>query len=129
MLNIARLLSLASGAQVEPDPTDPTRPDHEKGPSGPGNLGGARVNPTDPTDPTEKTAVATIQDAGAETPLSFEPQPGQFWLDPVDNGFLPDYKTMQDRKECRGCPQACQRCRALMADLETCLLGPEGGEA
>lgn len=128
MLNIARLLTLASGAQVEPDPTDPTRPDHEKCKSGQQNLGGPWANPTDPTDPTKKTAVATIQDAGAETPLSFESLPGRFWLDPVDNGFLPDYKTMLDRKECRGCPQACQRCRALMADLETCQLGP-GGEA
>lgn len=70
MLNIDRLLKLASGAQVEPDPTDPTRPDHEKRKSGQQSLGGPWVNPTDPTDPTKKTAVATIQDAGAETPLS-----------------------------------------------------------
>ena len=127
-MNIDRLLKLASGAQVEPDPTDPTRPDHEKCKSGQQNLGGPWANPTDPTDPTKKTAVATIQDAGAETPLSFEPKPGRFWLDPVDNGFLPDYKTMQDRKECRGCPQACQRCRALMTSGD-CLLEPEGGDA
>lgn len=68
MLNIDRLLKLASGAQVEPDPTDPTRPDHEKRKSGQQNLGETRANPTDPTDPTEKTAVATKQDAGAERP-------------------------------------------------------------
>ena len=129
MLNITRLLTLANGEGPEPDPTDPTRPDHEKGPSGRENLGGARVNPTDPTDPTEKTAVAEFQDAGAEVPLSFDPLPGRFWLDPVDNGFLPAYKTMLDRKECRGYPDACQGCRLLMADLETCLLGPEGGAA
>lgn len=129
MLNITRLLTLANGDRPDPDPTDPTRPGHEKAPSGQQNLGGPWANPTDPTDPTKKTAVATIQDAGAERPLSFEPLPGRFWLDPVDNGFLSDYKTMLDRKECRGCPQACQRCRALMADMETCLLGPEGGDA
>jgi hypothetical protein len=70
MLNIDRLLKLASGAQVEPDPTDPTRPDHEKRKSGQQNLGGPGANPTDPTDPTKKTAVATTQGAGAETPPS-----------------------------------------------------------
>ncbi|GAB1411201.1 hypothetical protein MASR1M90_23550 [Desulfovibrionales bacterium] len=129
MLNIDRLLKLASGAQVEPDPTDPTRPDHEKGKSGQQNLGGPWANPTDPTDPTKKTAVATIQDAGAETPLSFEPLPGQYWLDPVLNGFLPEYKHVASLSECRGYPRACMQCRALMADLETCLLGPEGGAA
>lgn len=75
MLNITRLLSLANGDRPEPDPTDPTRPDHEKCTSGQENLGGARVNPTDPTDPTKKTAVATIQDAGAETPLSLSIPP------------------------------------------------------
>jgi cell division protein FtsX len=65
----------------------------------------------------------------AEVPLSFNPLPGRYWLDPVDNGFLPSSKTMTDLSECRGYPEACQRCRLLMADLETCLLGPEGGTA
>ena len=125
MLNIARLLSLASGAQVEPDPTDPTRPDHEKCKSGQQNLGGPWANPTDPTDPTKKTAVATKQDAGAETPLSLEPKPGQFWLDPVLNGFLPDYKTMATLTECKGHPRACSKCRLCMVSGE-CLLGPRG---
>ena len=127
MLNIARLLTLASGAQVEPDPTDPTRPDHEKCKSGQQNLSGSWLNPTDPTDPTEKSIHANTQDAGAEVPLSFDPLPGRYWLDPVENGFLPSSKTMTELSECRGYPDACQRCRLLMADLETCLLGPEGG--
>jgi hypothetical protein len=55
MLNIARLLKLASGAQVEPDPTYPTRPDHEKHKSGQQNPGETRANPTDPTYPTKNT--------------------------------------------------------------------------
>lgn len=79
MLNIARLLSLASGAQVKPDPTDPTRPDHEKPKSGQQNLGGPGANPTDPTDPTEKTACAEQQDAGTERPWHC-PQQERKWL-------------------------------------------------
>jgi len=126
MLNITRLLSLASGAQVEPDPTDPTRPDHKKCKSGQQNLGGPGDNPTDPTGPTEKPILAKSQDTDTEKPFSLEPLAGRYWLDPVVNGFLPAYKTMMDRKECRGCPEACQRCRALMGDLENCLLGPWG---
>lgn len=63
----------------------------------------------------------------AEVPLSFTPLPGRYWLDPIDNGFMPSANTMTDLSECRGHPQACQRCRLLMADLETCLLESEGG--
>ncbi|NCD25685.1 MAG: hypothetical protein EOL86_08855 [Deltaproteobacteria bacterium] len=47
------------------------------------------------------------------------------FLDPVEAGYLDAYKAMANRSECRGYPQACPRCRLLMADLETCLLGPE----
>ena len=68
-------------------------------------------------------------DSEAERPFSMEPLPGRFWLDPIDNGFMVSAKTMADLSECRGYPEACQRCRALMADLETCLLEPEGGDA
>lgn len=107
----------------------PTCPTYENEVGQPVSLGMAGVSPTCPTCPTEKQQLHTNMDAGAETPLSFEPLPGQYWLDPVLNGFLPEYKTMADLSECRGYPRACMQCRALMADLETCLLGPEGGDA
>lgn len=120
------MLSFAHLLDADACPTCPTYENEVGQPVSPGMAG---VSPTCPTCPTKKQALHKSQDAGAETPLSFEPLPGRYWLDPVDNGFLPDYKTMLDRKECRGCPQACQRCRALMADLETCMLEPEGGDA
>ena len=66
---------------------------------------------------------------GAERPFSLEPLPGRFWLDPIDNGFMPSAKTMTELSECKGYPRACLKCRLLMADMETCLLGPEGGDA
>ncbi len=68
------------------------------------------------------------ENQGAEVPFSLEPLPGRYWLDPVLNGFVPAYKHLASLTECRGYTQACMRCRALMADLETCMLGPEGGE-
>jgi hypothetical protein len=51
------------------------------------------------------------------------------FLDPVEAGYLDAYKAMANRSECRGYPQACPRCRLLMADLKTCLLGPEAEHA
>ncbi len=63
------------------------------------------------------------ENQGAATPLSFDPLPGQFWLDPVLNGFMPNYKVMAGLSECRGYPQACPRCRLLMVSGE-CLFGP-----
>lgn len=66
-------------------------------------------------------------DAGAEVPFSMKPLPGRFWLDPIDNGFMPSVKTMQDLSECRGYPKACQRCRSLMTSGD-CLLGPGGDD-
>lgn len=124
MLNIDILLSKVGEAR----PTLPTSQTGENKSRSAVKQGMATVSPTLPTRPTEKTIVAKSNEGGSETPFSLEPLPGRFWLDPVDNGFLPDYKTMQDLSECKGHPQACQRCRALMADLETCLLGPEGQE-
>ena len=47
------------------------------------------------------------------------------FLDPVEAGYIDACKAMSDRSECRGYPQACPRCRLLIADLKTCLLGPE----
>lgn len=74
-----------------------------------------------------KAFLENYVDAGAEVPLSFNSLLGRYWLDPVDNGFLSSPKTMSDLSECRGYPQACLRCRALMADMQTCLLGANGG--
>ncbi len=65
-------------------------------------------------------------EAGAEVPFSLKPLSNRYWLDPIDNGFMPSVKTMQNLSECRGYPKACQRCRALMADMQTCMLGPVG---
>lgn len=45
-------------------------------------------------------------------------------LDPMEHGFLATYAVMNDLAECGGYPKWCSRCRLLMADLETCLLGP-----
>lgn len=115
MLSFAHLLDA---------PTCPTLENEVGQPINPGTAG---PSPTCPTCPTLKQALHGSQDAGAEVPLSFNPLPGRYWLDPVDNGFLPSSKTMTELSECRGYPDACQRCRLLMADLETCLLGPEGG--
>ena len=129
MLNIARLLFKTDSVPTYHRPTLPTRPTCENISRSAANPRLARANPTLPTRPTEKTTHAKTPDAGAEAPLSFDPLPGRYWLDPVENGFLPSSKTMTELSECRGYPDACQRCRLLMADLETCLLGPEGGTA
>lgn len=122
MLNIDRLLSDLS----EKCPKCPTCPTSENAKSDSGNQRLARVSPTCPTCPTEKPTLAKSNDAGAATPLTFSPLPDQFWLDPVLNGFKLNYKAMADLSECKGYPRACQRCRLLMADLKTCLLGPGG---
>ncbi len=76
---------------------------------------------------TFETSQEKNENAGAERPLSFEPLPGRYWLDPVLNCFLSDYKTMADLSECKGYPQACPRCRLSMVSGQ-CLLGPEGGD-
>ncbi|NCC04982.1 MAG: hypothetical protein EOM37_13295 [Proteobacteria bacterium] len=124
MLNIDFLLSKVDEAR----PTLPTSQTGENKSRSAVKQGMATVNPTLPTRPTEKTIVAKSNEGGAERPFSLEPLPGRYWLDPVDNGFMPSAKTMADLSECRGYPEACQRCRALMADLESCLLAPEGQE-
>lgn len=129
MLNIARLLSKVDSVPTDHRATFPTWATCENISRSAVNPRLARVRPTCPTWATEKTIHANTQDAGAEVPLSFDPLPGRYWLDPVENGFLPSSKTMTELSECRGYPDACQRCRLLMADLETCLLGPEGGTA
>lgn len=51
------------------------------------------------------------------------------FIDPVEVGYMPSFKAMASRSECRGYPTACPRCRLLMADLKTCLLGPEAEHA
>lgn len=67
------------------------------------------------------------ENQGAEVPFSLNPLPNRYWLDPIDNGFMPSVKTMQDLSECRGYPKACQRCRSLMTSGD-CLLGPGGDD-
>ena len=129
MLNIARLLSKTDSVPTDHRATFPGWATLKNTSRTAVNPRLARASPTCPTCPTEKTIHAKTQDAGAEVPLSFNPLPGRYWLDPVENGFLPSSKTMTELSECRGYPDACQRCRLLMADLETCLLGPEGGAA
>ena len=89
-----------------------------------GNQGMTGPSPTWTTWTTEKQGMQGETD-GAERPLPFEPLPGQFWLDPVLNGFLPDYKTMATLTECKGHPRACSKCRLCMVSGE-CLLGPRG---
>ena len=75
---------------------------------------------------TFETSQEKNENAGAERPLSFEPLPGRYFIDPVEHGYLVANKVMADLSECRGYPQACSRCRLLMADMKTCLLGPGG---
>ena len=118
MLNIDRLLTLADAC-----PRCLTCLTSENGKSDSGNPGETRASLTCLTCLTEKPTLAKSNDGGAERPLSFEPLPGQFWLDPVLNGFKSNYKTMADLSECKGYPQACPRCRLSMVSGQ-CLLGP-----
>ncbi len=69
------------------------------------------------------------QGAASAVPVTdptFEPLPGQPFIDPKQAGFMVAYKVMTDLSECRGYPRACSKCRLLMVSGE-CLLGPEGG--
>ncbi len=123
MLNIDRLLTLADAC-----PRCLTCLTSENGKSDSGNPGETRASLTCLTCLTEKPTLAKSNDAGAERPLTFDPLPGRYLIDPVEHGYLVANKVMADLSECRGYPQACPRCRLLMADMKTCLLGPEGGD-
>lgn len=115
------MLSFAHLLDADACPTCPTYENEVGQPVSPGMAG---VSPTCPTCPTKKQALHESQDAGVETPISLEPLPGRYFIDPIEHHYLVSAKTMQDLSECRGYPKACQRCRALMADMQACLLGP-----
>lgn len=120
------MLSFAHLLDADACPTCPTYENEVGQPVSPETAG---VRPTCPTCPTTKQALHEVMTAGAERPLSFEPLPGRYFIDPVEHGYLVANKVMAHLSECRGYPQACSRCRLLMADMKTCLLGPEGGDA
>lgn len=130
MLSVAHLLDQQGQCPTFADgaPLLPHCPTFENG-SGAGlNQGMTGPSPTCPTCPTKKQAVREKLETGSETPISIEPLPGRYFIDPIEHHYLVSVKTMQNLSECRGYPQACQRCRALMADMQTCLLGPGGDD-
>ena len=130
MLSVAHLLDQQGQCPTFADgaPLLPHCPTFENG-SGAGlNQGMTGPSPTCPTCPTKKQAVREKLDAGTETPISMEPLPGHHFIDPVEHHYLPSAKTMKDLSECRGYSDACLKCRLLMADLKTCLLGPGGDD-
>lgn len=126
MLDLDRLLV---GMKEQCQPDQPDQPDNGKYKSGRENIDRTTVDPTNPTNPTEKQRHAETQPERAARPLSLEPLPGRYFIDPVEHGYLASAKTMTALSECKGYPTACPRCRLLMDDERTCLLGPEGGDA